>query len=442
MRNHGDRPTGVEGGGLTRSVVAKPFAQTMRGQKKRRRKHDEEGRREGFAGMKKGVRECQQGKRHRHRQKVERPAQEFGHEEDTGQKKGEGPGCHRFSVSAPRASRAWTEPFPCIIPVAFGATTPGVQPGALSGRIRGWGRPLVRWPRVPSLRFARQADRPMALYAIGDVHGCYDTLERLLERVRFDAGVDRLWFTGDLVNRGPKSLETLRFVAKLGEAATVVLGNHDLYVLALAAGIPRRRPEDNLVDRILEAPDGPRLLDWLRARPLLHHDPELGYTLVHAGLPPCWGLEDAQKAARAVEATLSGPDAQEFLRAMPSDEPRHPDRAHGSREEQIFTINALTRIRYWDPDKGLDFHEKGPPGSQPSPLLPWYDVPGRAGRDLHILFGHWSTVGDLPGHNVHPLDTGCYWGRSLTALRLDGDAPKRISIPCRPRDRGFARTAG
>ena len=276
----------------------------------------------------------------------------------------------------------------------------------------------------------------MAIYAIGDVHGCYDALERLLKRVRFDAGEDRLWFTGDLVNRGPKSLETLRFVAKLGEAATVVLGNHDLYILALAAGMPPHRPEDNLAARILEAPDGARLLDWLRRRPLLHHDPELGYTLVHAGLPPCWTLEEAQDAARAVEATLAGPDAQAFLRTMPSDEPRRPERARDRREEMIFTINALTRMRYWHPDEGLDLREKGPPGSQPPPLLPWYDVPVRSGTEHHILFGHWSTVGDPPARHIHALDTGCYWGRSLTALRLDGDAPKRISIPCRPQDCG------
>jgi bis(5'-nucleosyl)-tetraphosphatase (symmetrical) len=274
----------------------------------------------------------------------------------------------------------------------------------------------------------------MAIYAIGDIHGCYDALERLLKRIRFDPTVDRLWFTGDLVNRGPKSLETLRFVAKLGNAATVVLGNHDLYVLALAAGIPRRGPEDNLVESLLEAPDGSRLLHWLRTRPLLHHDPELGYTLVHAGLPPCWGLEEAQDAARAVAATLSGPEAMDFLRRIPSDEPRRPERARDAWEEQIFAINALTRMRYWHPVEGLDFAQKGPPGSQPPPLLPWYDVPDRAGSDLHILFGHWSTVGDLPGRNIHPLDTGCCWGRSLSALRLDGDVPKRISISCRPQD--------
>jgi bis(5'-nucleosyl)-tetraphosphatase (symmetrical) len=305
--------------------------------------------------------------------------------------------------------------------------------------VRG-GRARFR-PDVFDLSRRKAGSRGMAIYAIGDVHGCYDTLARLVDRIRFDANVDRLWFTGDLVNRGPKSLETLRFVAKLGDAATVVLGNHDLYILALAAGIPRRQPDDDLVDRILEAPDGARLLDWLRTRPLLHHDPELGYTLVHAGIPPCWGLEEAQAAARDVEATLSGPEAQDFLRTMPSDEPRRADRARTSHERQIFTINALTRMRYWHPTEGLDFKEKGPPGSQPPPLLPWYDVPERAGADLHILFGHWSTVGDLPKRNVYPLDTGCYWGRSLTALRLDGDAPKRISIPCRRQDRR-SKTAG
>lgn len=282
---------------------------------------------------------------------------------------------------------------------------------------------------------------PMATYAIGDVHGCFDTLERLLRRVRFDASVDRLWFTGDLVNRGPKSLETLRFVSKLGDAATVVLGNHDLYLLAIAAGAQATASQDitTLLERILAAPDGTRLLDWLRTRPLLHHDREIGYTLVHAGIPPPWGLAEALEAARAVEAMLAGPEATDFLKCLPNDALRRPEQAQDERERLIFAVNALTRMRYWHPREGLDFREKGPPGSQPPPLLPWYDVPGRASESLHIIFGHWSTVGDLPGRNVHPLDTGCYWGRSLTALRVDGDAPKRISIPCSPRDRSEPR---
>ena len=259
----------------------------------------------------------------------------------------------------------------------------------------------------------------MAMFAIGDVQGCHDELQRLLERIRFDHTEDRLWFTGDLVNRGPRSLETLRFVKSLGERAVCVLGNHDLHLLAVAAGTAERRRNDTL-DDVLAAHDRDELLDWLRRRSMLHHDQGLGYTLVHAGLPPQWDLELASTCARELEAVLRG-DATEFFRHMYGNEPRRWSPELRGMDRLRFIVNCFTRVRYCSADGDLDLKAKGAPGSQPEGYLPWYAVPGRKSAGLHILFGHWSTLGEVEGHEVYNLDTGCVWGGRLTALRLDGD---------------------
>jgi bis(5'-nucleosyl)-tetraphosphatase (symmetrical) len=260
----------------------------------------------------------------------------------------------------------------------------------------------------------------MAVFAVGDVQGCHEELRRLLERIRFDTAEDSLWFTGDLVNRGPSSLETLRFVKGLSPRTVCVLGNHDLHLLAVAAGMAEKRRNDTL-DELLAAPDRDELLDWLRRRPLLHHDAELGYTLVHAGLPPQWDLALGQVCARELEAVLCGPSYAEFFRDMYGDKPRRWSPGLKGSERLRFIVNCFTRMRYCTPEGDLDLKAKGAPGSQPPGYLPWFAVPGRASRDLHILFGHWSTLGEVRGENVHALDTGCVWGGKLTAMRLDGD---------------------
>ncbi len=260
----------------------------------------------------------------------------------------------------------------------------------------------------------------MATFAVGDVQGCHDELRRLLERMDFDAAEDRLWFTGDLVNRGPRSLATLRFVKSLGERAVCVLGNHDLHLLAVAAGTAERRRSDTL-DEVLAAPDRDELLDWLRQRPLLHHDAGLGYTLVHAGLPPQWDLAQASACARELETALRGETAVEFFRHMYGNEPRRWSADLRGAERLRFIVNCFTRLRYCSAEGELDLKAKGAPGSQPAGYLPWYAVPGRRSAGLHILFGHWSTLGEVEGHEVYNLDTGCVWGGRLTALRLDGD---------------------
>lgn len=269
----------------------------------------------------------------------------------------------------------------------------------------------------------------MAVYAIGDLQGCRDALARLLDRIDFDATSDRLWFTGDLVNRGPQSLESLRFVKQLGEAAVAVLGNHDLHLLAVAAGHQELGPSDTL-DTILSAPDRTELIDWLRRQPLVHHDARLGYTMVHAGLAPQWTVEDALGLAGEVEARLAAPDWTDFVARMYGNRPARwtSDLANTDRLRVI--VNYLTRLRFCMPDGTMDFDHKGPPGSQPAPLAPWFETPDRRSAGQRIVFGHWSALGAGANQSLFSLDSGCVWGGCLTALRLDGDGG-RFSVNCK-----------
>ncbi len=269
----------------------------------------------------------------------------------------------------------------------------------------------------------------MAVHAIGDVQGCFDELQRLLERIRFDPATDRLWFAGDLVNRGPKSLETLRFVRSLGEAAVTVLGNHDLHLLAGAHDPGRIKRRDTL-HAILDAPDAGELIDWLRTRPFLHHDAQLGLTLIHAGLPPQWDLETARSCAREIEQIFSGPDWGAFTEVMYGNRPERWDPSLAGEDRLRFITNCFTRLRYCTADGRLGLEFKGAPGSQPPDYLPWFQVPGRKSRNLEILFGHWSTLGEVDDFGVHSLDTGCLWGGRLTALRIDSRPLSRVTIDC------------
>ena len=259
----------------------------------------------------------------------------------------------------------------------------------------------------------------MAVFAVGDVQGCYQELQGLLEEIRFDPARDRLWFTGDLVNRGPDSLAVLRFVRGLGESAVTVLGNHDLHLLAVAEGLGKAHRADTL-QAILDAPDRDELLAWLRSRPLLHHDAGLGYTLVHAGLAPQWDLATAQACGAEVAAALQGEQYREFLGNMYGDQPDRWDEGLEGWERLRFAVNCFTRLRYCSEDGRLGLRHKGEPGSQPADYLPWFAVPSRRSRALRIVFGHWSTLGLYQAPGVLGLDTGCLWGGLLTAARLDG----------------------
>ena len=269
----------------------------------------------------------------------------------------------------------------------------------------------------------------MSVYAIGDVQGCYRALRELLVEIRFDPARDRLWFTGDLVNRGPQSLEVLHFVQDLGERAICVLGNHDLHLLAVASGTAKLKKHDTL-DEVLSAPDRDDLLYWLRTRPLLHHDEELDCTLIHAGLLPPWDLAVARRLAREVEAALQNDSHGDFFKHMYGDLPDHWNETLRGYDRLRVIVNAFTRLRYCDLAGSMDLRFKGAPGTQPADLVPWFQVPTRRSRNLRIIFGHWSTLGRWRGDGVVCLDSGCLWGHTLTAARLDIQPIQFSNVDC------------
>jgi len=270
----------------------------------------------------------------------------------------------------------------------------------------------------------------MALYAIGDIQGCDAELGALLEAIEFSADRDRLWFVGDLVNRGPESLQTLRRIRAMGDAATVVLGNHDLHLLAVALGLSRVRSDDTL-DHVLAAPDRMALLEWLLHRPLMHEERSLNLSLVHAGLPPQWDLPTARSCAREIERALREDPARVF-QLMYGDQPsRWDDRLEGA-ERLRFIVNCFTRLRYVDAAGRLVLRVKGSPHkAQTKQLIPWFEAPEARWRDARVVFGHWSTLGYLNTSAVVSLDTGCVWGGSLTALRLDDPEAAPVQVACR-----------
>jgi bis(5'-nucleosyl)-tetraphosphatase (symmetrical) len=218
-------------------------------------------------------------------------------------------------------------------------------------------------------------------------------------------------------------------VRQLGGAALSVLGNHDLHLLAVARGDAALKHKDTL-RAVLDAPDAAELLDWLQSCPLLHHDPLLGWTLLHAGLPPAWDLATAQGLAREVEALLAGPGAAAFLAVMYGDQPARWSPALAGIERWRFVVNCLTRMRYVAPDGRLDLDSNGPPGTQPEGSVPWFDVPGRASRGTRIVCGHWSALGYLRRDDLLCLDSGCLWGGALTAQRLDVDDAPPVTVAC------------
>ena len=268
----------------------------------------------------------------------------------------------------------------------------------------------------------------MAVYAIGDIQGCFDELQSLLRLIHFNPQHDRLWFAGDLVNRGPKSLETLRFIKDLGNRAASVLGNHDLHLIAAAHGYPISG-DDHTLDAILNAPDRDELINWLRQQPLLHHDDTLGYTMIHAGLPPQWDLTLARQCAQEVETCLRGDRITDFIEHMYGNKPRQWSNDLSGWKRLRFTVNCLTRLRFCDDQGRLKLKYKGPPGSQPPEYRPWFELPDRKSRHMNIVFGHWSTLGKRNDAGIFPLDTACLWGGELTALRID-TAPQWFSLPC------------
>ena len=268
----------------------------------------------------------------------------------------------------------------------------------------------------------------MSTYAIGDLQGCFDSLQRLLEKLNFDPANDTLWFAGDLVNRGPDSLSTLRFIKSLGDNAITVLGNHDLHLLAIAA--KHKHTHDEGLVAVLEAEDVDELLDWLRRQPLLHHDAGLNFTMVHAGIYPGWDLAAAQAHAHELETVLRSDSYLDFILHMYGNLPAKWNDKLESWERLRFICNSFTRMRYCEADESMNFKSHGAPGTHPENTLPWFELSSRKTQHERILFGHWSTLGLVDKENIFALDTGCVWGGQLTALRLAKDVPEYISINC------------
>ncbi len=256
----------------------------------------------------------------------------------------------------------------------------------------------------------------MATYAIGDIQGCFDPLQQLLQRIGFNPQHDTLWLAGDLVNRGPGSLEVLRWAYQQRHSLRVVLGNHDLHLLALDAGYGKHHDEDTL-QAVLAAPDKPVLLDWLRQQKLVHR--EHGWLMVHAGLLPQWSADDAERLAREVERRLQADDYREFLRHMYGNQPGRWQESLQGDDRLRLIVNAMTRMRLVTVDGAIDLKFKGELDNAPPELTAWFAAPGRRSADTPIVCGHWSALGLRLDANLCALDSGCLWGGDLTALRLE-----------------------
>jgi bis(5'-nucleosyl)-tetraphosphatase (symmetrical) len=257
----------------------------------------------------------------------------------------------------------------------------------------------------------------MATYAIGDIQGCFSALERLIQQLQFDPINDRLWFVGDLVNRGPDSASVLRYIKNLGESVVTVLGNHDLHLLAVAAGCVPMREKDTVQD-VLTAPDRDDLLEWVRHRPVIYREGD--FLMIHAGLLPEWSAGDAANCAHEVHTMLQSADYRTFLAALYDDKrARRWSSGMTGMDRSVVIAKILTRLRICTVDGRMDLSFKRPPEQVPSGYLPWFQVPSRRNTDATIIFGHWAALGLHMQNNVIGLDSGCVWGRQLTAVRLD-----------------------
>lgn len=277
----------------------------------------------------------------------------------------------------------------------------------------------------------------MATYAIGDVQGCFDPLRQLIDSLDFDAASDRLWFVGDLVNRGPQSLEVLRYVKSLGTAAVVVLGNHDLHLVMQAEGFGRANKEDTLA-AVLAAPDRDELLNWLRAQPLVYV--EGAWAMVHAGLLPEWTVARAKALSDEVSAALTAPDYRDFLAHLWGSEPAawRDDLVGWDRLRVV--VNAMSRMRYVTLAGAIELRAPGakaPPAEGPTGCVPWFAMPGRASAGQFIVCGHWSALGYFEQPDLLAIDTGCLWGGALTAVRLEDRRVFRLPCPQQVKPSGW-----
>jgi bis(5'-nucleosyl)-tetraphosphatase (symmetrical) len=273
----------------------------------------------------------------------------------------------------------------------------------------------------------------MAVWAIGDIQGCYNSLRALLEKIDFDVTQDKLWIAGDLVNRGEGSLETLEYLYSIKENVQIVLGNHDITLIAAYYGIKKSNPT---IDPILESPEAKKLIDWLRKQKFLHVDYELGFCMAHAGISPEFDLGMAMMYAKNVEEKLQSEHASTWLEQMFTQGERRFNRDASLIDMDRYIVSAFTRMRYCYGDHRLDFDQKGAPTDElrEKGLKPWFECQDRKDIDLRIIFGHWSTLGFYEDEHVLALDTGCLWGGKLTAARIDSDELEIVSIECGKKD--------
>jgi bis(5'-nucleosyl)-tetraphosphatase (symmetrical) len=278
----------------------------------------------------------------------------------------------------------------------------------------------------------------MAVYAIGDIQGCYDELMKLLDHIDYDPAVDEVWLAGDLVNRGPKSVDVLRF-AMSSPQIKVVLGNHDLHLLAMAAGVQKHQHRMDTIQQVLDAEDSEQIIDWLRNQPLIYHDESLSFSMLHAGLPEFWSLEQALDYADEVHDVLRGNNWRDFFEHMYGNKPDVWDEQLTGWERLRYITNCFTRLRYCHNDGRLALKFKGHPNDRPEGQTTWFDMPNRQTRDNDIIFGHWSTLGVGQYGHVFSLDSGAVWGDKLTAVRIDQQPYRWFQIDADPDGLPFAK---
>ena len=270
----------------------------------------------------------------------------------------------------------------------------------------------------------------MAVWAIGDIQGCFDSFQELMAKINFDPKVDELWVAGDLVNRGDKSLETLNYLYSIRESINVVLGNHDVALIAVYAGVKK---SNKTIQPILDAPNVDELIDWLRHQPFLHWDFKLGYCMAHAGISPQFDLGMAIRYASRIEKKLQGQNYKSWLKHMYKVSSNKFSPKASSMDIDKYILSAFTAMRFCEDDGRLDFKQKGTPSGYKvfrKGLKPWFACPTRRATTLKVVFGHWSTLGYYQDSNVLSLDTGCLWGKALTVARIDLDEPKIVQVEC------------
>ena len=270
----------------------------------------------------------------------------------------------------------------------------------------------------------------MATYAIGDIQGCYKQFLKLLDKIEFNPGKDRLILTGDLVNRGPESLPVVRFAMQHESSVDMVLGNHELHLLTVLEGTKPKRPADNF-DDVISAPDYREIREWLCTRPMAIHDLALNILVTHAGVHPDWTLEQCLEYAREIEQILQSPRREKMFMKMFGNKPGRWSESHKRWKRARFIINALTRMRYFTASGKMDFLEVRPPGRHEPGLVPWYVFPNRKAIDATIVFGHWSSLGVFQAPGLLALDSGCCWGGRLSAARLDCSPFEIYSVRCK-----------